>query len=89
MLFRSDEKIYISSADWMARNLDTRIEISAPILDKGLQKQIKDILEIYVNDNVKARIVDRHGKNKYVKNKAGKKLQSQVEIYNYYQQRLK
>ena len=84
-----DEKIYISSADWMARNLDTRIEISAPILDKGLQKQIKDILEIYVNDNVKARIVDRHGKNKYVKNKAGKKLQSQVEIYNYYQQRLK
>jgi polyphosphate kinase len=80
-----NEKIFISSADWMARNLDKRLEVSVPILDKDLQNQIKDVLNIYLNDNVRARIVDPKGKNEYVTGEGKRKIRSQYELYNYYQ----
>lgn len=76
------EDIYISSADWMTRNLDYRIEAAVKIKDKTLKKELKDLLEIQLSDNVKARILDNHLKNKYAKNK-GKKIRSQIEIYHY------
>ena len=79
-----NEKQFISSADWMARNLDKRIEVSAPILDKNLQSQIRDILEIYWNDNVKARILDQSDSNKFVQEKNKKPIRSQLEVYKYY-----
>ena len=50
-----DAKVYISSADMMSRNLDHRVEIACPIYDKDLKKRITDIIEIYFQDNVKAR----------------------------------
>ena len=53
-----DEKYYISSADWMPRNIDNRIEVSAPVYDKDLQKELKHIIQIQLSDNVKARIFD-------------------------------
>ncbi|MEQ8324622.1 MAG: polyphosphate kinase 1 [Vicingaceae bacterium] len=80
-----NEKIYISSADWMTRNLDKRLEVTAPILDKTLQSQLKDVLNIYLNDNVKARRLDLNGTNKYVTNDSPKKVRSQIEVYKYYQ----
>lgn len=78
------EKVYISSADWMVRNLDHRVEITCPIFDPDIQKVLKNMLEIQLDDNVKARILDNHLQNQYVRNK-GKKVRSQVEQYNYLQ----
>ena len=68
MIFNHDgkEKYFISSADWMVRNLDHRIEAACPIFDKKIQQELKDILDIQLNDNVKARILDNELSNKYV-----------------------
>ncbi len=86
MIFNQDgkEKIFISSADWMVRNLDHRIEAACPILDKEIQQELKDILDIQLSDNVKARVLDNHLSNQYVPqcNEANK-IRSQIEIYNY------
>jgi polyphosphate kinase len=60
------EKVYISSADWMVRNLDHRVEASCPILDDRLKEEIKDILNIQLQDNVKARVLDNQLNNFYV-----------------------
>ncbi|MCB0669493.1 MAG: polyphosphate kinase 1, partial [Saprospiraceae bacterium] len=78
-----DEKIYLSSADWMTRNLSYRIETAFPIYDDGLRDFIKNIIEVQLNDNVKARIIDKNGKNKYVVRESGIPVQSQLETYYY------
>ncbi|MBD8016891.1 MULTISPECIES: polyphosphate kinase 1 [Kaistella] len=79
---KGNEDIYISSADWMTRNLDYRIEAAVPIIQKNLKKEIKDILDIQLNDNVKARILDKKLRNEYVKN-GGVEYRSQIETYRY------
>jgi polyphosphate kinase len=78
-----DDKVFISSADWMVRNLDHRVEATCPIMDENIKKVLKNILEIQLNDNVKARILDNELSNRYVRDKKQKKIRSQVEIYNY------
>lgn len=87
-IFQNDDKplFFISSADWMLRNLDKRIEVSAPILDENIQKEIRDIFEMQWRDNVKARIIDKEQKNRYVKtqNSSDEAWNAQIEIYNYY-----
>ena len=80
-------KYYISSADFMTRNLDARVEISCPIYDKDIQQELLETFQINWKDNVKARIISENQTNKYVQNKQPK-LRSQFEIYNYYQQKL-
>jgi polyphosphate kinase len=78
------EKIFISSADLMVRNLDHRVEATCPIYDEHLKAEIKQILEIQLNDNVKARMLDNEQKNKYVTAaKSAKKIRSQIEIHKY------
>jgi len=77
-----EEKYYISSADWMTRNLDHRSEVACAIYDSELQQELKTIFEIQFSDNVKSRILDGEQKNTY--NQNGKKpVRSQEEIYNY------
>lgn len=78
-----EEEIYIGSADLMTRNLDYRLEVLAPILDKKLKTQLSDILALQWSDNKKARIFDKD-QNNFYKKKGKKVIQSQVEIYNYY-----
>ncbi len=78
-----DEKYYISSADWMIRNLDNRIEVACPILDKGIQQELKTMLFIQLKDNTKARIVNHEEPNFYKDRDKLPRIRSQVEIYNY------
>ncbi|WP_346984372.1 polyphosphate kinase 1 [Chryseobacterium sp. POE27] len=76
------EDMYISSADWMTRNLDYRIEAAARITDKNLKKELKDILDIQLKDNVKARILDKKLSNEYIHNNK-EECRSQLETYRY------
>ena len=74
--------IYCGSADWMRRNLSRRIEVVFPIYDDVLKNEIKGILNIQMNDNVKTRIIDKNQKNIYKKNESSL-VRSQFAIYNY------
>lgn len=74
---------FISSADLMTRNLDYRVEVSAPIYDVRLQKIIQDTLDIQWHDNVKARILDENQENNFRIKKAAVKIRSQVAIHRY------
>ncbi|HYF31476.1 MAG TPA: polyphosphate kinase 1 [Chitinophagaceae bacterium] len=85
-----EEKVYISSADWMVRNLDHRVEATCPVFDDNIKKVLRTILEIQLRDNVKARILDNELSNKYVVDNSLQKVRSQIDIYNYlYQKTLK
>lgn len=78
------EKIFISSADWMNRNLDNRSEVAVPIYDEAIRKQIKDIINIQLSGNTKVRIIDRKQENTYKKQKVGeKKVRAQDAVYAY------
>lgn len=77
------EKIYISSADWMVRNLDHRIEAAVPVLDAAIANELKDIIHIQLRDNVKARILDSELSNNYVPSTGKKQVRSQIETYHY------
>jgi len=77
------EKSFISSADWMVRNIDHRIEVACPIFEKNIQQEIKDILQIQLRDNIKARLLDNNLSNQYINPRNTKKIRSQVETYNY------
>ena len=85
MIFHNDgkEKVFISSADWMVRNIDHRVEATCPIYDKDIQRELKEILRIQLEDNVKARILDNDLSNIYVESDHNKKIRSQIETYNY------
>ncbi len=56
-----DEEVYIGSADWMARNLDRRVEVVTPVLDPQIKTYLKDVLAAYLRDNVKARVMTSDG----------------------------
>jgi polyphosphate kinase len=77
------EKVFISSADWMVRNIDHRVEAACPIFEKEIRQELKDILHIQMNDNIKARILDNDLDNQYVNPRNKKKIRSQVETWNY------
>ena len=79
-----EEKMYIGSADWMTRNLTHRIEVVAPILDPDNFKIIRDVINIELADNVKARIIDAEQKNEYVKIGKKEEVRSQYAIYEYF-----
>ncbi|WP_339701969.1 polyphosphate kinase 1 [uncultured Marixanthomonas sp.] len=81
-----NEKMYIGSADWMKRNLSHRIEVVTPILDQDHHNTIRELIEIQLNDNVKARIIDPDQKNEYVKH--GKPaVRAQYDTYNYFKEK--
>lgn len=85
MIFHNDgkEKVFISSADWMVRNLDHRIEAAIPVTNKDIIAELKDIINIQLHDNIKARILDRELSNDYVPTDEHHRVRSQIEIYNY------
>jgi polyphosphate kinase len=84
MVFQNNgnQKVFISSSDWMLRNLNHRLEVAVQVTDPGIVAELKGILDIQLKDNVKARKLDNELKNDYIISK-GKKIRSQVEIYHY------
>ena len=79
-----NEKIYIGSADWMKRNLSHRIEVITPILDADVQKTLRALLDIQLNDTAKARIIDKDQNNHYVsEEKNGER--AQLNTYHYFE----
>jgi polyphosphate kinase len=80
---KGKELYYISSADWMNRNFDHRIEVAVPIVDKKLQEELRNMLEIQWNDNTKARLISYSVPNQYRRNDLPTKVRSQIEIYKY------
>jgi polyphosphate kinase len=84
-IFGKDEnaKLYISSADWMTRNIENRVEVSCPIYDEDIKQEIIDTFNISWNDNVKARLLNDSQENEYLKNDK-EKVRSQFAIYDYY-----
>jgi len=80
-------KVYISSADWMTRNIENRVEVSCPIYDENIKKELLDTFEISWNDNVKARILNESQNNEYRKNNK-EEIRSQLAIYDYYLKKL-
>ncbi|MDM7483774.1 MAG: RNA degradosome polyphosphate kinase, partial [Vibrio metschnikovii] len=81
-----DPLVYISSADWMTRNLDHRIEVTTPIRSPRLKQRIIDIINLQFTDTVKARVIDKEMSNRYVKRGNRKKIRSQLAIYDYLKQ---
>lgn len=77
------EAVYISSADWMLRNLSHRIEAAIPVYNETLKKEIVNYLRIQLNDNVKARIIDINFLNEYRKTESDLSIRSQLEAYYY------
>ena len=78
-----EELIYLTSADFMSRNIDTRVEVGFPIYDEQLKKEIKDIINIQLEDNTKAREINSHNTNKYRRVKSAAPHRAQIDIYNY------
>lgn len=85
MIFENngDPKVFISSADWMLRNIDHRIEVACPILEKDLRQELINIINIQLSDNIKARELDNDLSNQYINPRNTKKVRSQIEIFNY------
>lgn len=83
-----DEQIYLSSADWMTRNLSYRIEAVFPIYDETLKKEIKEYIDIQLNDNTKARIINKEQSNPYKQNSTDILIRSQVETYYYVKRKM-
>jgi polyphosphate kinase len=79
-----DNKYYLSSADWMVRNLDNRVEVAAPVYDRDIQKEIWDFLQIQFNDNTKARVINEYQDNPYYDANPENPVRAQDDIYAYF-----
>lgn len=78
-----DSKVYLSSGDLMYRNLDSRIELVSPVVDKDLRDEIMDYLNIQLCDNVKARNIDSEQKNEYIQDSSNQEVRAQTQFYDY------
>lgn len=79
-----NEIMYTASADWMTRNLDKRVEVCMPIYDKDIYQELRHIIDIQLNDNVKARWIDEDQSNEYKLNMGEEKeIRAQLETYRF------
>ncbi|SEL90591.1 polyphosphate kinase 1 [Parapedobacter koreensis] len=78
-----DELVYLSSADLMARNIDRRVEVAFPIIDARVKKEVRDIIDIQLKDNSKAREINQLNNNRYIGAKNKIRHRAQEDIYNY------
>ncbi len=88
-IFGTDDeaKIYISSADFMTRNIDDRVEVSCPIYDKNIKEELIETFKIYWNGNVKVRLHSERLENRY-KRVGEERCRAQEAMYNYYRDKI-
>ena len=88
-IFENDNnpRVFISSADWMTRNIDHRVEVTCPIYDNDIKQELIETFNICWKDNVKARDFSSHKENAY-RLKSGSDFRSQFETYSYYKNKL-
>ncbi|MEH6407620.1 MAG: polyphosphate kinase 1 [Leeuwenhoekiella sp.] len=84
---RGKEEVFISSSDWMSRNLDNRVEVTCPIYDEDIKQEIIETFDISWSDNVKARAITQYQDNAYRKTD-GPRVRSQFATYDYYLKKL-
>jgi polyphosphate kinase len=84
----ANPEVYISSADFMSRNLDGRVEVTSPILDEQIKKELIDSFDVGWKGNVKARIHSEKLDNKYRLRGNNAVFRAQSETYNYYKNML-
>jgi polyphosphate kinase len=84
-----NEKIYLTSADFMSRNIDSRVEVGFPIYDQKIKKEIRDIIDIQLSDNTKSREINSQNSNKYHKTRSDLPVRAQIDIYNYLKNKAK
>jgi polyphosphate kinase len=82
------ELMYTASADWMTRNLDRRVEVVIPITAPDVYEELRAIINIQLNDNVKARIIDETQSNPYRTDDKVESIRAQVAIYNYLKEKV-
>jgi polyphosphate kinase len=80
---QGEQKLYISSSDLMARNLDNRVEVGCPVHHPQLKQRILTILNLQWKDNVKARVINREQTNAYRYRGNRRRIRSQMAIYDY------
>ncbi len=78
-----DKKVFLSSADWMTRNIDNRIEVGVVILDPNVKSQILEIINILFSDTMKMRIINKELNNSYRPRGNRRKVRAQLAIYDY------
>lgn len=77
----SEQKIFISSADYMTRNTIRRVEVAAPILDEKIKKRLRDMFAVLMSDNVKARVMLSDGTYVHAEAKGGEELINSQEYF--------
>lgn len=77
------EDVFLTSADWMRRNLYRRIETAFPVLDANIKKEITDVLQIQLSDNQKACLIDEYLNNNFKRDENPVKVRAQLAIYEY------
>lgn len=83
-----NDKLFLSSADFMNRNLSRRIEVAYPIYEPRYRKRLMDFMNLYMHDNTKSRVIDEKHKNAFVKKAKGEeKLNAQTRVWEYYMER--
>ena len=82
------ERMYLSSADLMLRNLSHRVEAAFPVFDEKIRADIRQFLEYQLTDNVKARALDAHQTNEYRRTKSDIPIRSQIETYYWLKRKL-
>ncbi|MBN2025536.1 MAG: polyphosphate kinase 1 [Actinobacteria bacterium] len=85
----NDPLVFISSADWMTRNFERRIEVGVPIYDQGIKQELIDYVGIQLSDNVKARIINDKQDNSERNVSGKKKIRAQDAIYGYLEDKLR
>lgn len=77
----NEPRVYMGSADWMSRNIYRRIEVCFPVFNPDCKREIVELIQLQLEDNVSAVSIDEDGKNILLKQGSGKQIRSQYEIY--------
>jgi polyphosphate kinase len=83
-----EELMYLSSADWMERNLSFRIETTFPVYDNAIRQEIHTLIDLQLNDNVKARIIDKENRNEYRRSGLDIPVRAQLETYFHFKRNI-